>query len=248
MQFSIQRVINRTLSPLGSNPLVFFGISFLFAGVGGAIAIVLQSLLVTGSPSVGVVLGVVMGFVIPVIASALNQGALIFAAVKSYRNEKASLGESISKALPHLVPLIAISLLMTLGLGLGFLLLVIPGVILLVFWSVTVPSRVVEKTGIIRSFGRSRDLARGHFWPILGLMVIVFIASMIIGAVFSLFTGMSVGLDGTPETIGVAAIIFTLLSNTITGALYASGAASLYYELRTVKEGAMVDEIADVFA
>ena len=42
----------------------------------------------------------------------------------------------------------------------GFLLLIIPGLILLTVWAVVVPSLVIDKAGIFGSFSRSADLTR----------------------------------------------------------------------------------------
>ncbi|MEM9838121.1 MAG: hypothetical protein AAF830_03095 [Pseudomonadota bacterium] len=247
MEFNFGRVIGRTFSTLGTNPVVFFGMSFLVAGLGGTFSAVINAQ-ATGAFAEGIfsplwIVGFIAAFIVPLIAGVLTNAALIFAAAESYKGRKASFGESLSKALPHLFPLIAISILYTLGLMLGFLLLIIPGIFLLVIWSVTIPVRVAEGTGVTESFGRSRELAKGLFWPIFGLLIVYFIGSSVVGDALAA-SGFMVSI----QSLGAVAIIGTLIVNTFTGAVAASGSASLYYELRTVKEGTPTDEVVEIFA
>lgn len=58
---------------------------------------------------------------------------------------------------PVVWPLAAVSILFGIGVGIGFVLLIIPGLILLVIWSVVAPVTVLERPGIFRAFGRSRS-------------------------------------------------------------------------------------------
>ncbi len=51
-------------------------------------------------------------------------------------------------------------------------LLVVPGIIVALMWSFVTPVLVVERTGLIDTFQRSRDLTRGHRWALLGLIVV----------------------------------------------------------------------------
>jgi lipid-A-disaccharide synthase-like uncharacterized protein len=59
-------------------------------------------------------------------------------------------------------PLVAVSILFGIGVGIGFVLLIVPGLILLVIWSVVAPVTVLERPGVFAAFGRSRELVRGN--------------------------------------------------------------------------------------
>jgi len=256
MSFSIMRVLERAFSPLGQNPAVFLGVAFIFGGLAGVIGLALQNFAIkdaaNGLSNPGVFFAGYLGsIVIKVIGSSLTQAALVYAAMKSFKGEKAGLGESISKALPHLLPVVAISILFSLGVVVGSLALVVPGVILAIMWSVSVPARVVENKGIFEAFGRSRALTKGSRWSIFGLLVITWLLSMAIGAVIGVlgvFAGKSLTEPGFVTPFSPVMIIITLISNSVLGGIYAAGLAGIYYELRTVKEGSMIDEIVDVFA
>src|SRR4051794_7796596 len=77
-----------------------------------------------------------------------------------------TVGELFGSVSPVLLPLIAVSLLAGLGIGLGFVLLIVPGLILLTFWSVVAPVTVIERPGVFGAFGRSWQLVRGYGWPV----------------------------------------------------------------------------------
>jgi ABC-type multidrug transport system fused ATPase/permease subunit len=80
-------------------------------------------------------------------------------------------------------PLVGVSILFGLGVALGFVLLIIPGLILLVMWSVVAPVTVLERPGVFAAFGRSRELVRGNGWNVFGVIVIVFVIVFIISIV-----------------------------------------------------------------
>ena len=86
-----------------------------------------------------------------------------------------TMGELFSSVSPVLLPLIAVSVLAGLGIGIGFLLLIVPGLILLTFWAVVAPVTVIERPGVFSVFGRSRELVRGYGWPVFGTIVLVFL-------------------------------------------------------------------------
>ena len=81
---------------------------------------------------------------------------------------------------PVLLPLMAVSVLFAIGLTIGFVLLIIPGLILLVMWSVVAPVTVLERPGVFAAFGRSRALVRGNGWNVFGVIAIVALAVLII--------------------------------------------------------------------
>src|SRR5207253_1463004 len=80
-------------------------------------------------------------------------------------------------------------ILAALGIGIGFILFIVPGLFLLTIWSMLVPVIVIEGRAAGESFSRSREIVRGHGWPVFGLILITFItigiASALIRLVFS---------------------------------------------------------------
>jgi ABC-type multidrug transport system fused ATPase/permease subunit len=118
------------------------------------------------------------------------QGALV-ELVRDVRDGRADrgVGETYRAVQPRLPSLIAAGVLAGLAIGLGLLLLVVPGLFLLTIWSMLVPVIVLEGRSAGESFGRSREIVRGRGWSVFGLIVVTFlivaIASGVIRLVFA---------------------------------------------------------------
>jgi hypothetical protein len=105
------------------------------------------------------------GFVVELVAQA-RAGA----------GDGASTGDLLRAVTPAIGPLLAITLVFAVGVILGFVLIIVPGLVLLTFWSVVVPVEVLERRGVVGSFARSRQLVRGNGWNVFGVIVIVYVA------------------------------------------------------------------------
>ena len=118
------------------------------------------------------------------------EGALVFA-VDDVRDGKidSSVGEIFERVRPFLGTLILAGILAGLGIAVGLVLFIIPGLILLTWWCLIVPVIVLEGKHVGESFSRSRELVRGHAWTVFGVVVVTAIlsaiASGIIQAIFS---------------------------------------------------------------
>lgn len=111
---------------------------------------------------------------------------------------------------------LGMSILALIGLGLGFMLFVIPGIILLVKWSAANGYVMTGEHGIRGSLGASWEATSGHGWSILGAGVILWIAmailsGMLVGVLFGVgmqnlsgafqpLTGLVVALSGFVES------------------------------------------------
>src|SRR4029079_9387375 len=89
----------------------------------------------------------------------------------------------LSSVTPVLGPLIVAGILAGIGIGIGLILIIVPGLFLLTNWAVIAPVIVIERRGAIDSFGRSRELVRGHGWQVFGVIVVLFIVQFIVAAV-----------------------------------------------------------------
>ena len=109
------------------------------------------------------------------VISALVQGALTRATVSANEGIRATFGQSLSAGLQVILSLIGLSILWSLGVGIGFVLLIVPGVILLMMWAVAVPALVVERAGVFAAFSRSAQLTKGARWKIFGLSLVLLV-------------------------------------------------------------------------
>jgi hypothetical protein len=139
-----------------------------------------------------------------------------------------SIGQLLRSVEPVFWPLVAVSILFGLGVAVGFILLIIPGLILLVLWSVVAPVTVLEHPGVTSAFGRSRELVRGNGWNVFGVIVIVFVIVFVI----SILAGLAASGLGS---VGRALVQWVV--NSALAPVTALSASVLYFALRRTPAG-----------
>ena len=171
----------RFLKPFVLTALVVFVVLDLIS----ALAVV-----AAGDSTGAAVLWGIIAAVIGVVGYFWVQGALV-ELVRDVRDGRLdrSVGETYRTVQPRLPALIVAGILAAIGIGIGFVLLIIPGLFLLTIWSMLAPVIVLEGRSAGESFTRSREIVRGHGWTIFALIIITFlivgIASSVIRLVFS---------------------------------------------------------------
>ena len=93
---------------------------------------------------------------------------------------KGSVQQSFDETIARFPSLIAVSLVTSLLTGVGFILLIAPGVILAIIFSLTIPVVMIERRGALESLGRSQRLVEGHWKKTFALLLMV---GALIGAV-----------------------------------------------------------------
>ncbi|MHA6769860.1 hypothetical protein [Sphingobium ummariense] len=254
--FSIGTVISRTFAVLADNPLATFGCALLF----GAIPQVLYSYfigsqLANAEPGSQLAIAAISfgSMVVFLLFSMLVQGALVRATTAFAEGGRASFAECLSVGLSAAVPLIGLTILMVLALMAGFILFVIPGVILLLMWAVAVPALVTERIGVFAAFSRSRALTKGARWRIFGLYLLLFIVMWLFLILISLVLGIGgltsgLAIQASQGTVPVTSLIVSGILNTITIAFWGAAQANLYIALRDWKDGPQGESLAEVFA
>jgi hypothetical protein len=148
-----------------------------------------------------------------------------------------SAGELLRSATPFVLPLIGAGILAGLAIIVGLILLIVPGLFLMTIWAVIAPVIVVEKSPVMASFGRSRELVRGNGWPVFGAIVVAFLIVIVGGLVFG---AIATSIADGP----LLRIVFSALASTITAPISALVAAVLYFRLRAI-EGAQMPAPGD---
>jgi hypothetical protein len=161
----------------------------------------------------------------------LVQAALV-EAVSDIRDGRAdlSIGETFSRGASKIGPVAVAGILAGIGIAIGLALLVIPGLVLLTWWSVIVPVIVLEGRGAMESFSRSRALVRGHDFQVFGVIVLEILFLIVVGIVLAII------LAALPN--GVQSFISNILSGSLTGPFSALITTLLYFRLKEAKEGA----------
>jgi hypothetical protein len=264
--FDIGRVAQRTFGATAQNLGVFLGLSALLSGVPAALFSWATYALArsVGIPAAGGLGGAatpridpaalsafagggfLAGFV-TFLASLVLQAAVIYGTVAYLNGRRASFGECLANAARHLLPLVLLALVMGAAEVVGFLFFVFPAVMMAMAWIVAVPVLVSERSGVFGALGRSAVLTRKHRWAIFGLVIVYWIAylvfqqvlqavSMSFGAVTAPVGGLMVGQIAGAVVIAVGGQVIA-----------SAGVASIYYELRSTKEGIGPEALAAVF-
>lgn len=251
---SIGRVFSRTFGVMSDNPLTVFGISLLLSGIPGGIfaGFFRQDLAqgALGGLNGTMVLYSALGFLVAMVLQWLVMGCVTRATVAYSQGERASIGDCLSVTIPRLLPIFAVSILSALGMGLGFLLLIVPGIILACMWAVIVPVTLAEKSGVIEAFGRSAALTKGARWKILGLLILVSLIAWGIALVAGLISALALGMAYTNPLVATqpVALVISILATTLTTTLMAAFTTALFVELRNWKDGPQDSKLSDIFA
>lgn len=118
------------------------------------------------------------------------QGALV-ETVRDVRDGRAdrTVGETYGAVQSRLPALIVAGIIAGIAIIIGLILLIVPGLFLITIWSMIGAVIVLEGRSAGESFGRSREIVRGHGWSVFGLLIITFIlvaiAEGLIGLLFS---------------------------------------------------------------
>jgi hypothetical protein len=247
------RVVKRTFSVIANNPITFGALS-LVVGI-PLLALQWNSLQFSaglfrdGRFDSSALQFYAIAWFVYLLSSFVLQAGTIHATVVYLNGRTASLADCLATGISALLQLVLITLLMLLGFMAGAILLVVPAIILMIMWIVAVPACVVERTGVLGALRRSRALTRGYRWPIFGLYVVFFIVGVIIALVLEALTGMSLLAPANATAVSptilqmTGSVVGTMASAIIGSTLI----ASIYYELRQIKEGIGPEALASVF-
>jgi hypothetical protein len=170
-----------------------------------------------------------LALAVSVVAATLYQG-MVVGLVRDVRDGRrdSSVGDLIEATWPVVLPLIGAGILAGIAIGVGFLLFVVPGLILLTIWAVIAPVIVVERRSVMEAFGRSRELVRGNGWQVFGVIFVVF---LITGVVSGILGAIGTGIS---DSVGMR-ILFNLIASTLTAPIAALAAATIYFRLLAIK-------------
>lgn len=173
----------------------------------------------------------------------LVASVLIHATIRHLRGGRPDIGESLRWGFRLIFPVLGIAIVGSIGVMLGFVLLIVPGLYLATIWWFVVPAAVVEKTGVIESFARSNRLTAGHRWRVLAFVVMINGSFWVVTSVIdTMFAGAGSGIvNSTAYALTYfAATAIVTMADAVLGAV-------AYHDLRILKEGDDAGRIAAVF-
>jgi len=172
--------------------------------------------------------------------SLVATGAITWGVFQQLRGNTPSLAACFAIGIQRMLPVLGVSFMVGLAVMGGFILLIVPGIIVYMMLYVAVPCAVVERPGVMGALRRSRALTSGHkgqlFWLTLLLSLI------------GLALGLPLRLIYLSDETNLAFVSMQWAVNVFASTLGATAMALVYFNLRSIKERFDVEGIAAVFA
>jgi len=230
----VGNVFGRAFEICGANALLFGAVMLVVSLPNVIFTLKMPTL----EPSLAGGLLFVFGIVLGLFLSTLGEAVILFGAFQYLLGQPVVWGEVLQRSLARFFPIVGFAILYSIALFFGFVLLVVPGVILLVMWTVALPACVVEGLGPVECMRRSAELTKGYRWKIFGIMILLWIISVLFNWIFD-----SIASQGGV----VAKTVITLIWTAAWSAYWNCVLVMIYHDLRVVKEGTDTAQIASIF-
>jgi hypothetical protein len=143
--------------------------------------------------TVGALLAV-LAAAMPLVATGLVQGTLAEAVDDVHAGRvRASPRQLLRAGWARFRAVTGVSLLVGVGVAVGLVALVVPGLVLLTRWSLAIPAAVLERLPARAAMRRSRELVRGHGWSVFRVLLNVLVAQWAFSTAVRLLAVRAVG-------------------------------------------------------
>jgi len=143
----------------------------------------------------------------------------------------------------RLLKITLIMLAVWVGVGAGLALLVVPGIIFALMWSLSIPVAVLEGQGLRGATSRSAALTKGNRGRIFVIGVLFVLLVYIVTLIVQVPILMAVGIShhanprAIPTWYGVLSAVGSFVSNSLVAPLFTIALSLIYYDERVRKEG-----------
>jgi len=189
-----------------------------------------------------------------IVFSSVATASTVFVVSESYLGRPLPATRALGRATSYIGRLFVLGMLTSVAVGLGLLLLIVPGVILLSGLVLATPVLVLENSeNALAAMGRAWALSRGFkgkiFLLLLTMLAIIYIPAAALGAIAGVatgFTGGALAVERGPA--GAAVVVLTVAGGLVQMLVYPMFYCALtvaYYDLRVRKEGFDLEILAD---
>jgi hypothetical protein len=190
-----------------------------------------------------IILTTLVSLAVQIVANSIAQAATIGAISDIHLGRVASLRTSFTGVRGNLIEIWLIMLFAGIGVFIGFILLIVPGFILLAAWSLSIPAVVIENKTPIEAMKRSYSLTRGRRFQIFAILLlvalIVYIISLVINFPTAILTViLSLRNHGSvPISLNIVSVIASYISSCLATPISTIAISMIYYDQRVRKEG-----------
>jgi hypothetical protein len=175
--------------------------------------------------------GTFLGEILSVFGMFLLQAALV-KAVQDVRDGRVDL--TVSRTMEAVTPVVAgvavASILASIAIGIGLILLIVPGLFLATFLSLIVPCIVVGGVPSLSSFGASWRTVSGYGWHVFGTYVVTFLVLIVANIVLSVIL---LALPGAARSF-----LSEVIAGTLVAPFIACVVTLIYFRLTAAHAGA----------
>jgi hypothetical protein len=161
------------------------------------------------------------------------------AVADAYLGRTSTAADSLRFAGRRLGPTLWLTIVLVIGLLAGFVALIIPGIWLMVAWTVAYPVMLVEGTGGVGALKRSFQLTQSRWWATLARIVVAYILVSVITTVATL--ALMVPTELIVEDTSFGALVMqhaaSFVVSLVTTPFIAAVTTLVYFDLRIRKEG-----------
>jgi hypothetical protein len=181
--------------------------------------------------------------VVALLTYSVAQGATVAAVADLYLERPAGIGKAYADIKGRWLPLLVAMTLVSVVSGFGLVFCIVPGVLLMVAWSVTFPAVVVERMRPVEAMQRSWRLTAGSRPRIFLATLVVVALSYVINAICQLPGIAMAGVSGlmNSASIPVMALVALQVGNAVSACatlpLISILLSLVYYDQRVRKEG-----------
>ena len=263
-RFTIGRTLGDSIKIFGRNIVAFALV---------ALAIRLLLLLVPDGQAASVMtsatqinwFNAILSMLVAIVVGSATKAVVVFPTMQNMRGQRATISD-LWRIVPFLPAIMLAGLILSLP---SFVSLIIQGlfpgnaavlgvsgfvmgVLVLVFllmWWLYAPTIALEKGGVLQGLKRSHYLVSGQRWRVFGLLIILGLASAVAVITIALLGGLSfsdlssLAYIRSMTPVSIAVFVFSALIGAFDGVLVTVA----YYHLRVEKEGAIAEDLIQVF-
>lgn len=187
-------------------------------------------------PSWGMLLS---SFLISTILSPFLLGTITTVFGEQLFGRHLSWNQGLQKSIKKFIPLVLLLLLLNLVIGLGFILLIIPGIIAMCATTCAIPAMMLENLGPIEALKRSWSLTKNNRFQIFALLCLATLTMIFISGIPLGIIMMGISMDNPLYDV-LSTIILTPVQ-----ALFPAIATLLFFNLRMNKEAIQTNIVSE---
>ena len=245
---STGELLDKTFTLYRTNFLLFYGIAALAQGVVFLILLVGTGLIAgsgraqsTSFVATTAILGVVMLLVYVVgslIATAVMQAATTIAVSDLYLDKPTGIKLAYDRVKGRVWRMVDVVFSVGLRIGIGFVLFIVPGVLMLMRYSLAVPAAVLENLKTREALRRSKELSAGSGGRVLTVYILMAVLIWVVSIGLTFASAAVLGGNKQDTLLGrqVLQQLISFIAATIAYPVLTIALALLYYDQRVRKE------------